>query len=56
MNHPIEEFDLNKLSQARKLIREVCWYYFGALGYAKKVKRLETILKKLDDLLTDEQQ
>lgn len=55
MNHPIEQYDRDKLLKAHKLIREVCWYYFGAPGYAKKVKRLETILKKLDDLLTEEQ-
>jgi hypothetical protein len=53
MEYKIEEFDRDKLLKAHKLIREVCWYYYGARGYAKTVKRLETIIKKLDDLITE---
>ena len=51
----LEEYDIKKLKEARNIINKVYEYYFGALGYSRKQKRLETILRKLDELLALEQ-
>lgn len=51
MNQKIEEFDVRKLQEARKLICEVYEYYYGAPRMGKEVRRLETIMNKIDFLL-----
>ena len=47
----IEEYDLIKLREARKLINEVYNYYYGFNPLRSQNKRLETILSKLDYLI-----
>lgn len=51
MQPKIEEFDLQKLQKAKKLIIEVYEYYYGAPRMGKEVRRLETIMNKIDYLL-----
>lgn len=50
MVRKIEEYDLNKLEKAERLIMEVYTYYFSAPGYKPIENRLETILRKLKEL------
>ena len=50
----LEEYDAIKLRQARKLIREVCDYYYGITKYKKIWSPLETVLKKIDKVLAEE--
>lgn len=45
-----DNYDMEKLQKAKSLLLEVHAYYFCAPGYARKVKRLETILAKLEAL------
>ena len=49
----IEEFDLRKLRDAKKLIQEVYEYYYGAPRMQKQTRRLETIMNKIDFLLKE---
>ena len=51
MNPKIEEYDLRKLQQAKKLIYDVYLYYYGAPRMKNEVRRLETIINKIDFLL-----
>lgn len=50
MRH-IEEFDLTKLREARKLIIEVNNYYYGSANSRDICNRLSTIEKKLDEII-----
>ncbi len=43
-------YDLDKLAKAKTLLMEVLNYYYGGPGMARKVKRLETIIAKLETL------
>lgn len=52
--HKLEEYDLIKLREARKLINEVYNYYYGFTPVRSQYKRLETILSKLDYLIQNE--
>lgn len=52
MKRVLEEYDIKKLVEARNLVKYVYEYYWGAPGYSGKVKRLETILRKINELLT----
>ena len=54
MLNQLEEFDLRKLREARKLIAEVYDYYYGFNPARREEARLETILNKLDYLIGDE--
>lgn len=45
-----EEYDLDKMKKAKRLLIEVYEYYYGAPGMASKVKRLETIISKIETL------
>ena len=49
---PLEPYDIEKLKEAQKIIEKVHGYYFCAPGFLPIQKRLETILRKLDELLT----
>lgn len=49
-----EEFDLDKLKKAYQLLSSVCDYYYGYPPMKRKTKRLETIIKKLRELLRQE--
>lgn len=46
-----DEFDMNKLKKAKKLLVEVYEFNFGFPPTKSKVKRLETIINKLEQLL-----
>ena len=50
-----DEFDKRKLRQAKNLAAEVYEYNYKAPGMAAKQNRLETIIKKLDHLLGEDQ-
>lgn len=47
----IEEFDLRKLEEARSRCQDVYNYYYSAPTYGPICSRLETILRKLDELI-----
>lgn len=47
----IEEFDMRKLQEAKKLIYEVYLYYYGAPRMGQVTRRLETIMNKIDFFL-----
>lgn len=46
-----EEFDLKKLLNALRLLKEVYNYYYDFPPMRRKNNRLETIIKKLETLL-----
>lgn len=48
----LEKYDIEKLNEAKDIIQKVHEYYFCAPGFSTMQKRLETILRKLDELLT----
>ena len=50
--HKLSEYDYDLLIKARKLIENVYSYHYGDSYMCKEVKRLETILNKIDYLLT----
>ena len=49
--HKLEEYDKQKLLEAKKLINIVYTYHYGDSYMRKEIKRLETILSKLDFLI-----
>lgn len=53
MAYKIESYDRDRLMDAYEIVYKTYGYYFGARGYAKIVKRLERIMKSLDELLTE---
>ena len=50
--HKLSEYDFRQLIQARDLILRVYYYHYGDSYMQKEIKRLETILNKIDQLLT----
>ena len=46
-----DEYDRIKLGKARKLITEVYEYNYGAPRSGSEIKKLETIIHKLDALI-----
>ena len=50
--HRLEEYDLRQLEEAKKIIVKVYEYHYGDSYMRKEIKRLETIIQKLDYLLT----
>lgn len=48
--HTLEEYDLQQLDQAKKLILKVYEYHYGDSYMRKELGRLETIIAKLDEL------
>ena len=50
-----DEYDRLKLQKAKELITEVYEYNYGAPRMARKIKRLETIIKKTNDLMEENQ-
>ena len=52
----IEEYDVLKLKEARAIIDKVYEYHYGDWKVAGQVKRLETILKKLDALIGEKRE
>lgn len=49
-NGKFDNYDLDKLAKAKTLLMEVLNYNYGAPGMTSKVKRLETIIAKLETL------
>lgn len=45
-----EQIDVDKINKAKSLLIEVLSYYYGAPGYAAQIKRLETIIGKIEAL------
>lgn len=45
------EYDLQKMKEAKDLLTKVYEFNHQAPGMVRKQKRLETILKKLDELI-----
>ena len=50
-----DEYDLNKLQKAKKLVTEVYEYNYGAPYSGKELKKMETIIRKLDALIGNPQ-
>lgn len=48
--HVFEEYDLEQLAQANKLLLKVYEYHYGDSHMRKELSRLETIIKKLEAL------
>lgn len=53
LEYKLDEYDIKLLKEAKYLILKVYEYHYGAPGGVKKTKRLETILNKLDYLITN---
>lgn len=49
--HKLEEYDRQQLLKAKDLINKVYTYHYGDSYMRKEIKRLETILSKLDFLI-----
>ena len=52
-NYKLEEYDLRALREARQRIMVVYNYHYGAPRAGSTIKRLETILAKIDYLIKD---
>lgn len=50
MKGELEEYDLRKLEDAKQSLIEIHAYYYSAPRMSKKVNRLETIIKKIEEL------
>lgn len=50
MQGTFEEYDLRKMEAAKQELIKIHEYYYGAPRMSKKVKRLETIIKKIESL------
>lgn len=49
--HRLEKYDIEQLKKARKLVMEVFTYHYGDSYMKSEIKRLETIITKLDCLI-----
>lgn len=49
--YTLEEYDIRALREARQRIKVVYDYHYGAPRSRWVIKRIETILRKLDDLI-----
>lgn len=49
--HKLEEYDKQLLVEAKRLINIVYTYHYGDSYMRKEIKRLETILSKIDALI-----
>ena len=50
MPERMSDYDLARIEEAKKLLTKVYEYYYGSTPFRPHVKRLETILKKLEEL------
>lgn len=55
-NYKLDETDINKLKEARKLLVSVYEFNYGAYRSRSLVNRLFTIVKKIDDILKESEQ
>lgn len=53
MENKLDEYDINKLKEAKKLILEV--YEYNYMPSTSLTKRLDTVLRKLDSIINSEQ-
>lgn len=49
----IDEFDIRKLEEAKKLVEEVSNFYFGSTNSRDLVRRLDTVSNKLIAIIAD---
>ena len=49
-----DEYDMQKLEEAKNLITEVYEFNYGVPRMGRKTKRLETIIKKINDLMEED--
>lgn len=45
-----EKYDLQKMEEAKQELKKIYEYYYGAPGMSKKLKKLETIINKIEKL------
>lgn len=48
--HELGEYDLKMLEQAKQLVLKVYEYHYGDSYMRKEIRRLETIISKIDSL------
>lgn len=53
--HRIGEYDKNLLQEAEDKVMRVYTYHYGDSKMRTPIRRLETILKKIDQLLNEEE-
>lgn len=53
INRQVDEFDIRKLEDAKRLVEEVANYYYASVNSKSLVSRLDTIRNKLIDVITD---
>lgn len=53
MENKLDEYDINKLKEAKKLILEV--YEYNYMPSTSLTRRLDTVLRKLDSIINSEQ-
>ena len=53
MTNRLDEYDMNKLQKARKLILEI--YEYNYMPSTSLTKRLDTILKKIDYIINSKE-
>ena len=52
MENKLDEYDINKLKEAKKLILEV--YEYNYMPSTSLTKRLDTVLRKVDSIINSE--
>lgn len=52
MKHKLDEYDKEQLKKAKNLIDKVYTYHYGDSYMRKEIKRLETIITKIDAVMT----
>lgn len=48
--HKLGEYDLDLIEKARKLLFQVYEYHYGDYKMQKEIRRLQTIINKIDSL------
>lgn len=51
MAHEFDEYDLDQMEKARKMLIKVYEFHYGDSRMRSQLKRLETVIGKLDNLL-----
>lgn len=50
MAHELEEYDLDQMEKAKQLLMKVYTYHYGDSKMRSQIKRLETIISKIEIL------
>lgn len=53
IHREVEEFDIQRLEQARDLVEKVADYYYTSVNSRDLIDRLQTITKKLESVICD---